>query len=51
LKVKVFAASLANINKALARKAKIDPCTKLLKHYYEFLDVFSCTDANKLLLL
>jgi hypothetical protein len=47
-KVEVFAASLADINKALARKAKIDPRTKLPKHYYEFLDVFSCTDADKL---
>src|SRR5208282_3843689 len=33
---------------ALARKAKIDPRTKLPKHYYEFLDVFSRTDADKL---
>jgi len=47
-KVEVFAASLADINKALARKAKIDPRTKLPKHYYEFLDVFSRTDADKL---
>jgi hypothetical protein len=50
-KVKVFAASLADINKALANKARTDLCTKLLKHFYEFLDVYSCTDANKLLLM
>jgi hypothetical protein len=50
-KVKVFAASLANINKALANKARTDLCTKLLKHFHEFLDVCSCTDADKLLLM
>ena len=47
-KVEVFAASLADINKALASKVKIDPCTKLPEHFHEFLDVFSHTDADKL---
>jgi hypothetical protein len=50
-KVKVFVASLADINKALANKAKTDLYTKLLKHFHEFLDVCSCIDANKLLLM
>ena len=50
-KVKVFVASLANINKALANKAKADLYTKLLKHFYKFLDVYNCIDANKLLLI
>ena len=49
-KVKVFVASLANINKALANKARINLYTKLLKHFYKFLDIYSCTNANKLLL-
>src|SRR5271168_1626573 len=50
-KVEVFATSMANINKALAVKVKTDPYTKLLEHFHEFLNVFSCTDTNKLLLL
>jgi hypothetical protein len=50
-KVKVFITNLANINKALANKAKTDLCTKLLKHFYKFLDICSCTNANKLLLM
>jgi hypothetical protein len=50
-KVKVFIASLVNINKALANKAKTDLCTKLLKHFYKFLDICSCINANKLLLI
>jgi hypothetical protein len=32
-KIEVFAASLADINKALAVKVKIDPRTKLPKHF------------------
>jgi hypothetical protein len=47
----VFITSLANINKALANKAKTNLYTKLLKHFYKFLDVYSCTNANKLLLM
>jgi len=47
-KVEVFIASLADINKALAVKARTDPHTKLPKHFHEFLDVCSCTDADKL---
>ena len=50
-KVEVFAVSLADINKALALKVKTDLCMKLLKHFYEFLDLYSCTNTNKLLLL
>ena len=45
----MFSASIIDINKALSKKTKIDLCIKLLKHYYKFLDVFSCIDANKLL--
>ena len=47
-KVKVFAASLADINKVLSHKTRTDPRTKLPQHYYEFLDVFNRTDAEKL---
>ena len=47
----MFAASLADINKALANKTRTNLYTKLLKHFYKFLDVFSCIDTNKLLLL
>jgi hypothetical protein len=50
-KVKVFVASLANINKTLANKAKANLYTKLLKHFYKFLNICSCTNANKLLLV
>ena len=39
---------MVDINKALSKKAKMDPCTKLLEHFHEFLDMFSCIDTNKL---
>ena len=44
----MFAVSLTDINKALTVKAKTNPYMKLLKHFYEFLDVCSRTDADKL---
>src|SRR5271168_1756144 len=49
-KVEVFTASLADIQKALASRTKkrTDPCTKLPKHFHEFLDVFDRTRAEKL---
>ena len=51
--IEVFTASLADIQKALASRTKkrTDPCTKLLKHFYKFLDIFDCTRAEKLPLL
>ena len=39
---------MVDINKALSKKAKIDPYIKLLEHFHKFLDMFSCIDANKL---
>ena len=50
MKIEVFSASLADINKALSKKIKIDPHMKLLEHFHEFLDVFSYIEADKLLL-
>jgi hypothetical protein len=47
-KTEVFAASLADINKALAVKVKTDPRTKLPKHFQEFLDMFSQSKATEL---
>jgi len=47
-KTEVFAASLADITRALRTKAKTDPRTKLPKQYHDFLDVFSQEQANKL---
>jgi hypothetical protein len=47
----VFAVSLQDINKALALKKTIDPCTKLPRHYREFLPLFSMKELDKLLLL
>jgi len=44
----VFAMTLQDIEKALAPKVTIDPCEKLPKEYYEFLDVFSKKEADKL---
>ena len=46
----MFLASIVDINKALSKKPKIDPYIKLLEYFYKFLDVFSCIEANKLLL-
>jgi hypothetical protein len=47
-KVEVFAASMADINKALMNKVKTDPCTKLLEHFHEFLEMFSREKAVEL---
>jgi hypothetical protein len=47
-RVEVFAASLADINKALTNKAKTDPRTKLPKHFHEFIESFSREKANEL---
>ena len=47
-KTEVFAASLTDITKALRTKTKTDPRTRLPKQYYEFLDVFSREQADKL---
>jgi hypothetical protein len=38
--VKVFAASMADINKALRKKSKTDPRTKLPEHFIDLLDAF-----------
>jgi hypothetical protein len=47
-KMEVFAASLADINKALRARTKADPRTKLLAQFHEFLDVFSQEQADRL---
>jgi hypothetical protein len=44
----VFAASITNINKALINKVKIDPYTKLLEYFHEFLEIFSQEKAVEL---
>ena len=50
-KVEVFTASMADIEKALRPKSTTDPCTKMPKHFSEYLDVADCTEADKLPLL
>jgi hypothetical protein len=45
---KIFAASLKDIEKALAPKVSIDPRERLPKEYHEFMDVFSKQEADKL---
>jgi len=47
-KVEVFAASMADIEKALRPRSITDPRTKLPKHFSEFLDVADRTEADKL---
>ena len=47
-KVEVFAASLADINKALSNKVKTDPRTKVPEHFHEFLEEFSRKRADEL---
>ncbi|KAI1002680.1 hypothetical protein K3495_g5519 [Podosphaera aphanis] len=44
--LEVFAASIADINKALAVKTRSDPKEKLPMHYHEFLDVFDHKKAE-----
>ena len=46
--IQIFAASMADIEKALSVKKFTDPKTKLPKHFHEFLDVASRTNAEKL---
>ena len=46
--IQVFAASMADIEKALSVKKITDPRTKLPSHFHEFLDVFDRTEADKL---
>lgn len=45
---RIFAASLADITKALAPKKHSDPREKLPKHYQDFLSLFDRTEAEKL---
>ena len=47
-RIEVFVASMADINKALAVKAKIDLRTKLPKQYWEFLELFDEDQVEKL---
>ena len=46
--IKVFTVSLRDIEKALESKKHFDPAVKLLKEYYQFLDVFSRQKADTL---
>ena len=47
-KTQVFAASMADINKALKVKAYTDPKEKLPSHYHQYLDVFDRKASDKL---
>jgi hypothetical protein len=44
----VFAASMADIDKALRKKTRVNPKTVLPRHYHQFLDVFDWSKAEKL---
>lgn len=44
----VFAASLKDIEKALALKKHTDPRLKLAQHYHEFLPLFNRNAADRL---
>ena len=44
----VFAITLRDIEKALIPKVAINSYEKLPKEYYEFLDIFSKKEADKL---
>ena len=44
----MFAASIADINKALRIKKRIDPAVKLPVHYYNYLPVFDYKESEKL---
>jgi hypothetical protein len=50
-KIEVFAASMADIEKALRPRSTTDPRTKIPKHFSEYLDVADRTEADKLPLL
>jgi hypothetical protein len=47
---KIYAISIANINKALKPKVHTNPTTKVPADYHNLLYVFSQTKANKLLI-
>ncbi|OJD13325.1 hypothetical protein ACJ73_09214 [Blastomyces percursus] len=47
-KAQVFKASVADIQKALEVKKKVDPRAVLPEQYHEFLDVFDRKEADKL---
>ena len=47
-RVKVFSASMADIEKALAVRTETDPRTKLPEYYSEFLGAFDRSEAEKL---
>lgn len=47
-RINVFAASMADINKALEVKKRTDPRSLLPTHYHEFLDVFDCKKLESL---
>jgi hypothetical protein len=44
----IFAASMKDIEKALAPKRHTDPREKLPNHYYEFLPLFDRNAADRL---
>lgn len=46
--IQVFAASMADINKALRVVQRTDPATRLPQHFLKFLDVFSHLKAKQL---
>ena len=46
--MEVFAASMADIEKALTVRKETDPRTKLPEHYFEFLSAFDRLEAEKL---
>jgi hypothetical protein len=48
-KIKIFAASIADINKALAPKKKTDLRTILSNYLQDYIDVFDPVEADKLL--
>ena len=46
--VELFSASMKNVEKAFQFKRRTDPVTKLPHEFYEFLELFSEKEANKL---
>ncbi|CBF80845.1 hypothetical protein AN5095.2 [Aspergillus nidulans FGSC A4] len=46
--IEIFAVSLADIQKALAPKRHIDPCTKLPRQYWKYLRLFEQDKAEEL---
>ena len=47
-RVRVFAASIVDINKALALKKAVDVRSLLLKHYQSYYELFNPKEAAKL---